>query len=247
MPPVVARNAVSAASRPVAMRTIVDRGARHVASSTFQWPSTYASTTAWKSIGLRPGAYTDARRAGTSHARRNAITRWAKSRTDALPGEQRGDRAVDRAARSGHVSQPCSDPARHGDEEVVAGGPAKSARPAAERRSDSQYRLGPPVAHQVGWSVVRVRAGHRQRSGDRPLYGRRLARTRLRGALFPHLRGVGRGGRDDRLPVQPRRLRPGARHDGGHRARLRASRPPRSRCWSTASRGSASRAVAPAE
>ena len=52
MPPLwLSRNAVSAASRPVAMRTIVCRGARHVASTTRHWPSTNASATAWKSIG----------------------------------------------------------------------------------------------------------------------------------------------------------------------------------------------------
>ena len=38
--------AVSAASRPVVIRTIDCRGARHVASTTRQWPSTNASATA---------------------------------------------------------------------------------------------------------------------------------------------------------------------------------------------------------
>ena len=45
------RNAVSAASRPVEMRNRLWRGARRVASTTHHLPSTYASATAWKSIG----------------------------------------------------------------------------------------------------------------------------------------------------------------------------------------------------
>lgn len=42
----LSRNAVSAASRPVAIRTIDWRGARHVASTARQAPSTNASATA---------------------------------------------------------------------------------------------------------------------------------------------------------------------------------------------------------
>src|SRR5580765_112369 len=49
-------NAVSAASRPDAIRSIDARGARPVASTAHHCLSTQASTTAWKSIGDRPGA-----------------------------------------------------------------------------------------------------------------------------------------------------------------------------------------------
>lgn len=45
-PPWLSRKAVSAASRPVVMRTIVCRGARQVASTTRQRLSTTASATA---------------------------------------------------------------------------------------------------------------------------------------------------------------------------------------------------------
>ncbi|KPG74630.1 hypothetical protein AEQ27_16215 [Frigoribacterium sp. RIT-PI-h] len=55
-PPWLGRNAVSEASRPVAMRSNVCRGASPVASTTCQAPSTKASATAWKSIGDKPGA-----------------------------------------------------------------------------------------------------------------------------------------------------------------------------------------------
>ena len=68
---------MSAASRPVAMRTSDGRGASRVASTTYHRPSTSASTTAWKSIGSRPGAYAEASRAGTSRARSSARARWA--------------------------------------------------------------------------------------------------------------------------------------------------------------------------
>ena len=44
------------ASRPVPMRTSDERGARRVASTVTQRPSTNTSATAWKSIGWRPGA-----------------------------------------------------------------------------------------------------------------------------------------------------------------------------------------------
>ena len=60
-----------------------------------------------------------------------------------------------------------------------------------------------------------LRAGDGRRPGDRALHRRCLARPRLCGALFPHLRVVGRGGVDHRLAVQPRRLRPAAA--GGRR------------------------------
>jgi len=73
----LSRNAMSAASRPVAMRTSDCRGASNVPSTTRHWPSTNASPTAWKSIGYRPGAYTDTTRAGTFTARSIATTRWA--------------------------------------------------------------------------------------------------------------------------------------------------------------------------
>ena len=52
----VVRKAVSAASRLAQMRTSERVGASRVASTTHQVPSTSASTTAWKSIGDRPGA-----------------------------------------------------------------------------------------------------------------------------------------------------------------------------------------------
>ena len=52
----VVMKAVSAASCPVAIRTIEARGARCVASNTRQVPSISASTTRWKSIGVSPGA-----------------------------------------------------------------------------------------------------------------------------------------------------------------------------------------------
>jgi hypothetical protein len=52
----LSRNAVSAASRPVAIRTIDGLGDRHVASTTLQAPSTKPSATAWKSMGSQPGA-----------------------------------------------------------------------------------------------------------------------------------------------------------------------------------------------
>jgi hypothetical protein len=68
---------MSAASRPVAIRTRPDRGASRVGSTTRQTPSTIASATAWKSIGARPGAYADAIRAGTSSARSSATVRCA--------------------------------------------------------------------------------------------------------------------------------------------------------------------------
>ena len=67
------------------MRTMALRGARQVASTTSQRPSTNASATAWKSIGWRPGAYTDTRRAGVSQPRSMATTRWAKSRHTPWP------------------------------------------------------------------------------------------------------------------------------------------------------------------
>ena len=47
---------MSAASRPVVMRTNDSRGASRVASTTYHLPSTDASATAWKSIGSSPGA-----------------------------------------------------------------------------------------------------------------------------------------------------------------------------------------------
>ena len=71
---------MSDASDPVAMRTSELRGARHVGSTTYQMPSMQASVTTWKSIGYRPGAYTDTTRAATLFARRSAAVRWAKSR-----------------------------------------------------------------------------------------------------------------------------------------------------------------------
>ncbi len=49
-------NAMSVASRPVAMRTRVGRGANLVASQAYQRFSISVSTTAWKSIGDKPGA-----------------------------------------------------------------------------------------------------------------------------------------------------------------------------------------------
>jgi hypothetical protein len=55
-PPSAVRIAVSAASRPVPMRTIDARGASRVASNTRHTPSTATSTTAWASIGDNPGA-----------------------------------------------------------------------------------------------------------------------------------------------------------------------------------------------
>ena len=79
---------MSAASRPVAMRTKVCRGARSVPSTTRQCPSTNASATAWKSIGYRPGAYTDTTRAGTLTARSSATTRCAKSRHTPAPASK---------------------------------------------------------------------------------------------------------------------------------------------------------------
>ena len=62
------------------MRTMEARGARCVASTTSHSPSTSASTTRWKSIGLSPGAYTEAQRAGMPAARSSVAVRWAKSR-----------------------------------------------------------------------------------------------------------------------------------------------------------------------
>ena len=67
-PAIVVRKAVSVASRPVAIRTRLCRGARYVASTTCHRPSTWTSATAWKSIGHSPGAYTDTQRAGMSRA-----------------------------------------------------------------------------------------------------------------------------------------------------------------------------------
>jgi MFS family permease len=66
-----------------------------------------------------------------------------------------------------------------------------------------------------------LRAGDGERRGDRPLYGGRVARPGLCGALFSDLRVVGRRRVGNRLPVQPWRLRPGARHHGVPGARLR--------------------------
>ncbi len=57
---------------------------------------------------------------------------------------------------------------------------------------------------------------HGQRPRHRALHGRCVARPRLRGALFPHLHDLGRGGVDDRHPLRPRRLRSRTRR---HRVR----------------------------
>ncbi len=48
--------AVSAASRPVAMRSRARRGARAVASKANHRPAMHTSATAWKSMGNSPGA-----------------------------------------------------------------------------------------------------------------------------------------------------------------------------------------------
>ena len=64
-----------------------------------------------------------------------------------------------------------------------------------------------------------LRAGDGQRSGHRPLHRGCLARPGLCGALFPHLRGVGRRGVGDLVPVRPRRLRSRAVVDRLHRLR----------------------------
>ena len=58
---------------------------------------------------------------------------------------------------------------------------------------------------------VHLRAGDGQRFRHRPLHRRRLARPRLCGALLHHLSDLRRGDHHDRVPAQPRRLRPGAR------------------------------------
>ncbi len=47
-----------------------------------------------------------------------------------------------------------------------------------------------------------LRAGDGRRPGDRALHGGRLARPRLCGALFPHVRVGGRGGVDHRLALR---------------------------------------------
>lgn len=70
-----------------------------------------------------------------------------------------------------------------------------------------------------------LRPDHAERSGYRPLHRRCLAWPRLRGALFPHLHGVGCGGIDDCVSLWPRRLRSGAQHHCGYGARLPCRRP----------------------
>jgi hypothetical protein len=47
---------------------------------TCQAPLMWAAATAWKSIGLMPGAYTAASRAGTFLDLSREMARWAKSR-----------------------------------------------------------------------------------------------------------------------------------------------------------------------
>ncbi len=71
---------MSEESRPAVIRSMLSRGARPVGSMTYQAPLMWASATAWKSMGLSPGAYTAASRAGTFLARSSEIARWAKSR-----------------------------------------------------------------------------------------------------------------------------------------------------------------------
>ena len=97
--------AVSAASRPVEMRSRLCRGASWVASTTHHASSTNASATAWNSIGLRPGAYTAASLAGTLSARSKAMDRCAKSRqTPCRPSRVRTAPSVGRLEPVTYVS-----------------------------------------------------------------------------------------------------------------------------------------------
>ena len=104
VPPITVRNAVSAASRPVAMRTSDERGASSVASTTRQVPSTSASATAWKSIGCRARARRPPRRAPARRGREAARPRGGRSR-----GRRRGRRA---ACRPRRASAGCCRPRR---------------------------------------------------------------------------------------------------------------------------------------
>ena len=56
---------------------------------------------------------------------------------------------------------------------------------------------------------------------DRALHRGRLARPRLRGAILPHIPGVGGSGFSNRPSAWARGIRPRPRHDGPDRARLR--------------------------
>ena len=73
----LSRNAVSAASRPVAIRTIDCRGARHVAIDNAPLAVDERLGYGVKVHRVAPWRYTAARRAGTFSARSSAITRWA--------------------------------------------------------------------------------------------------------------------------------------------------------------------------
>ena len=139
MPPITVRNAVSAASRPVAMRTSDERGASSVASTTRQVPSTSASATAWKSIGCRPGRVDggDARRDVAGAEQRH--DEMGEVAADTAAAEQRVDRAVGRQAAARLVAELASDPRRDGRRECPPAPvrPPNCRRPTSASRSDS--------------------------------------------------------------------------------------------------------------
>lgn len=93
----LSRKAMSAASRPMAMRTSVCHGASNVPSTTLHCRSMNAAATAWQSIGDSPGGYSETMRAGTFTARRST-TRCAKSQQTLAAA--RGGRPRYRSGRS---------------------------------------------------------------------------------------------------------------------------------------------------
>ena len=101
-----------------------------------------ASVTTWKSIGYRPGAYTDTTRAATSFARRSAAVRWAKSRhTPSRPSNVAIAPSIGRDEPVTYamlVPTQLDTPASRS----APSSPANSARASGPNRSDSQYRLG---------------------------------------------------------------------------------------------------------
>ena len=115
---------MSAASRPVAIRSRDDRGASRVPSTTRHCPSTNASATAWKSIGDRPGAYTATSRAGTFRARRKATDQVRVIPADALAEQVGVHRAVDRVTAAGDVTQVPADPCGDSGQQFVGVGQA---------------------------------------------------------------------------------------------------------------------------